>query len=223
MADNVTTQSATLATIPSGTEIATDDAGAGGHVQFVKLANPADGSATAWGDSSDGLPVELTNADAIAIAGVDQHIATIVTTGLETAGTPYVAGDMLDVQFELTNMAAFSAGGGVITTVTLRCDVPAILSGIRLWLFSASVTPAADASPMSFSDADIDKCVGTITLGIPASNALNSIATSVNINLDYSCADTSLFVCMETLNNISSNFAAADDIHLSVVTYRLAS
>lgn len=61
MADNLTTQSATPATIPDSTVIATDDAGAGGHVQLVKLASPAGGSAAAWGDATDGLPVELTN------------------------------------------------------------------------------------------------------------------------------------------------------------------
>ncbi|NIO43427.1 MAG: hypothetical protein GTO41_26695, partial [Burkholderiales bacterium] len=60
MADNLTTQTTTLATIPGSSVIATDDAGAGGHVQLVKLAISTDGSATALtADNTDGLLVNL--------------------------------------------------------------------------------------------------------------------------------------------------------------------
>src|ERR1043165_4584308 len=58
MADTLTTQSATPATIPASTVIATDDAGAGGHVQIVKLAISTDGSATALtADNTSGMLV----------------------------------------------------------------------------------------------------------------------------------------------------------------------
>jgi hypothetical protein len=53
MADNV------AITAGSGTSIATDDAGAGGHVQVVKLAISSDGSATVIpADATDGLAVK---------------------------------------------------------------------------------------------------------------------------------------------------------------------
>lgn len=54
MADNV------AITAGSGTSIATDDAGAGGHVQIVKLAIATDGSATLIpADGTDGMLVNL--------------------------------------------------------------------------------------------------------------------------------------------------------------------
>jgi hypothetical protein len=49
MADNV------AITAGSGTTIATDDAGAGGHVQIIKLAVSTDGSATVIPATTDGL------------------------------------------------------------------------------------------------------------------------------------------------------------------------
>ena len=58
MADTLTTQSATLATIPAATVIATDDAGAGGQVQIVKLALSTDGSATPITADANGLEVQ---------------------------------------------------------------------------------------------------------------------------------------------------------------------
>lgn len=60
MADNVTTQSSTLATIPASTKIATDEDATNGHVQIVKLAVSTDGSATPLtADNTDGLLVDL--------------------------------------------------------------------------------------------------------------------------------------------------------------------
>lgn len=59
MADGVSFQTTTAATPPDATKIATDDAGASGHVQIVKLALSADGSATPITADADGLKVNL--------------------------------------------------------------------------------------------------------------------------------------------------------------------
>jgi hypothetical protein len=63
MADNV------QITAGSGTTIATDDAGAGGHVQVVKLALSADGSATPIPATADGIAVQGSVAHDAADAG----------------------------------------------------------------------------------------------------------------------------------------------------------
>lgn len=69
MADGVTTQSATPATIPASTTIATDDAGVAGHVQIVKLAVSTDGSATALtANNTDGLLVNLGSNNDVTLA-----------------------------------------------------------------------------------------------------------------------------------------------------------
>lgn len=57
MADTITLSAGTA----DGAVVATDDAGAAGHVQIVKLAVSADGSATAIGaDNTNGLDVDVT-------------------------------------------------------------------------------------------------------------------------------------------------------------------
>jgi hypothetical protein len=69
MADTLTTQSATPATVPANSVIATDDAGAAGHVQVVKLAVSTDGSATALtANNTDGLLVNLGSNNDVTVA-----------------------------------------------------------------------------------------------------------------------------------------------------------
>jgi hypothetical protein len=91
MADNLTTQSATPATIPASSVIATDDAGAGGHVQIVKLAVSTDGSATPLtANNTDGLLVNLgSNNDVTVTGSVTASAGTNLNTSalaLETGG-----------------------------------------------------------------------------------------------------------------------------------------
>lgn len=70
MSDNLTTQSATPATVPASSIIATDDAGAGGHVQVVKLAVSTNGSATPLtADNTDGLLVNLGTNNDVSVTG----------------------------------------------------------------------------------------------------------------------------------------------------------
>lgn len=61
MADTVVYQSDTAATPPADTIVATDDAGAAGQVQIIKLAISTDGSATIIpADAANGLDVDVT-------------------------------------------------------------------------------------------------------------------------------------------------------------------
>jgi hypothetical protein len=89
MADNLTTQSATPATIPASSVIATDDAGAGGHVQVVKLAISTNGSATPLtADNTDGLLVNLGANNDVTISDGGNTITvdgTVAVTGVATA------------------------------------------------------------------------------------------------------------------------------------------
>ena len=94
MADTLTTQAATLATIPASSVIATDDAGAAGHVQVVKLALSADGSATPISADANGLEVQ----------------------GAGTAGTP--AGGVVSVQGVASGTVIPVDGSGVTQPVS---------------------------------------------------------------------------------------------------------
>ena len=83
MADTVTFQT-TVATPPDGTVIATDDAGAAGHVQIVKLAIATDGSATLIpAVAADGLLVNLgTNNDVTVTGTVTEASGSAIATSL---------------------------------------------------------------------------------------------------------------------------------------------
>ncbi len=92
MADNV------AITAGSGTDIATDDAGAGGHVQRVKLSLSADGSATAITADSKGLLVQQTtaadfNATVVGTGTFVTQVSGSALTSLELNDDPVFADD----------------------------------------------------------------------------------------------------------------------------------
>ena len=133
MADNLTTTT-TVSTIPDATVIATDDAGAGGHVQLVKLAISTDGSATALtADNSDGLLVNLgTNNDVTVTSGtitanlgatdnavLDAISAATVATQAAVEGTLTVA------SHAVTNAGTFvvQEDGAALTALQLIDDI----------------------------------------------------------------------------------------------------
>lgn len=96
-------------------KIATDDAGAAGHVQVVKLAVSADASAVALpGDAANGLDVDVTRLPAVsgtvAVSSIPSVAGTVSIAG--TALADITAGHAL-------KFAAFSgtAAGGTITCV----------------------------------------------------------------------------------------------------------
>jgi hypothetical protein len=70
MADGVSFQTTAVATPPDATKVATDDAGASGHVQIVKLAQSADGSATPVTADVDGMLVNLGANNDVTVASL---------------------------------------------------------------------------------------------------------------------------------------------------------
>src|SRR3990172_9502987 len=81
MADGLTFTT-TLASAPDGSKVATDDAGAAGHVQIVKLAVATDGSATALtADNTDGLLVNLGTNNDVTLATLPALVAGSANIG----------------------------------------------------------------------------------------------------------------------------------------------
>lgn len=132
MADGVTTTTVSPAGLPDATEIATDDAGAAGHVQIVKLAIAADGSATVLpGDATDGLLVNLGANNDVTVAGV----ASAANQATEIASLS-VLDDWDETDRAKVNVIAGQAGvaagtgavGASVQRVTLASDDPAVAS-----------------------------------------------------------------------------------------------
>lgn len=204
MADNV------AITAGAGTSIRTDD-NAGQHHQAVKITLGADGTFREFADGdqrdSAGYAVWVDPRPKSASQTQNQ-------SGLTTATTAYTSGDVLGSLLTFTSMARASGGRGRITGAVLLDDGD-IISGVDLFLFSATVTFGTDNAAPSISDADAANCVGIIQLPAAIDVGASRIASAHSIAVPYACAATSLFVAMVTRSD-HTFFAAADDLHLTL-------
>lgn len=197
MADNITTQSAAPSTAPAGAVIATDQktiASTPVHVQRVNLAIGGDGDYT--GDT-DG---RLVDGDASSSALFVDQRTLIVPVSVTSAGltnSTYASGDQLGNQFTFAGAARATAGSGRVANALL-IDKADVLGAVDMYLFNATVTPAADNAANAWSDADMAKCVGIIRFSTFDDSANNRILQATNCPVQYVCAATSLFGCLVT-------------------------
>lgn len=207
----------------AGTTIATDDVG-GVHYQRVKLDLGGDGLAvpvttaidTAVGATDpvfgagvihDAALAALTPADGDwTLLRVDGQGAlwtrkppSVVVSATPTLDTAiYTSGDSLHTAvISFANAVRVSGGSGVIGKMVV-VDASAQTAGFELWLFSATVTPAAANAAHSISDADAALCVGVIASGAYFASALNSVSVAKDVQLPFTCAATTLFGILVT-------------------------
>lgn len=210
MADNKTFQSATLATLPSGTVCATDEIG-GVDYQRIKIVDGTDGSTTA-------LIVNSSGAAKVAF-GPDLTKLSATSSGLTTASTAYTPGDQLGTILSWSNAAATSGGFGYITKAALL-DKAKVVGAIDIYLFSASVTGAADNAAADFSDSDMDTyCVGVLQMPAPVTNASNGFA-SLDLQSPIKCDATTLYGMMVTRYG-HTFFGATTDLVVKLFIERL--
>lgn len=216
MADNV------AVTAGAGTTIATDDVG-GVHYQRVKIDFGTDGASAPITSAVDAAsagtdPVFVAGVvrdDALAaLTPIDGDYTTMRVDSLGTlwtrqppsvvvSATPtldtsiYASGDSLHTTvISFANAVRATGGTGTIRKmVIIDKDVQSI--ALELWLFSATVTPAAANAAHSISDADAALCIGVIPSGTYYASALNSIAVS-SPTLPILVAATTLFGILVT-------------------------
>ena len=148
------------------------------YVQRVKLTYSADGSDTHVPADADGLLVNAGGSitatggtlEGLAVALIDDAgdqltfaapAVLSVTPTLDTSA--YADADSMDTTvLSFANAAAVTGGTGHVLRMTI---VDASDQGIdmKLHLFSASVSPAAENAAHSLSDADAAKYIGTIS------------------------------------------------------------
>lgn len=204
MADGITFQSATPATPPAGTIAATDDAGAAGQVQIVKLAISTDGSATVIpADAANGLDVDVTRLPALAagtntigkvrLVDADGDEITVVSGILQTSSasrtvvrksvTPtistsiYAAKDNVGGVMEFTNAAATS--GGTIEVLNVQVvDNDQEMAPFDLVFFDRNPASGTftDNAAMDPTDAELATVVGVLSIGSYADLNDNAVA-----------------------------------------------
>lgn len=128
MADNLTTQSTTPATVPASTQIATDEV-ASVHYQRVKLVDGTADSTTAIpGDATNGLDVDVTRVQGtVNVADGGGSLTVDGTVAVSSVGgTVAVSGPLTDTQLRASSVPV-SDGGGSLTvdgTVGISGTVP---------------------------------------------------------------------------------------------------
>lgn len=184
MADNV------AITAGTGTTIATDEVavngGSTGHVQFVKLVDGTADGATGIPGDSHGLYVS---------SHLDQSRIATTSSGLTIATTAYASGDQVGVEFTFANAARVSGGSGTIVGVTLL-DKADVITGYDVVISRDTLTPAADNSAYTLSDADAEKIVGVVMLGSIVDLGANRLGAQSGLAIPYTCAGTALYATL---------------------------
>lgn len=139
MADNIT-----LNAMTGGSVVATDDTGGTGHVQIIKLAISADGSATIIpADATYGLDVDVTRLPALAagsnvIGGVTQSGSWTVTAN---AGTGTMAVIERGSVIGSTSASVTTTSGQIVaSSATRRTIVLTNLGTDYVWIGASGVT-----------------------------------------------------------------------------------
>lgn len=106
----------------------------------------------------------------------------------------YASGDQMGTEMTLTGMARLAGMGGTIISLTVTDDI--LLMGAHdLYIFNAATTPVADNAANSWSDADMQKLIGVISVPGVVTSALNGQATVNNIGMGFvTSATANLFM-----------------------------
>lgn len=202
MADDLTTQTATLATIPGSSIIATDEAAGGRHVQLVKLADPTNGSATPLGTAT-GIPV-VVRTDLLRV-----QVTPTISTSI------YAAKDAIGGLMTFANAASSSGGSGVIRSVTIE-DNDQERADIDVVFFRATVAgTVTDNAPFDPTDGDLANFVGFVPFGSGFYSDFNdNCAAFVATDLPYSLSGTDLFGVLVARS--TPTYTATTDIVVTV-------
>lgn len=198
----------------SGTTVYTDDTGANGHAQFVKILDGTSGSVEPIeGDTNLGLSVNPKG----------RTTRVQVTPTVDT--NIYASGDCLGGLMSIAGAASYSGGGGRILGVVVVDKTQAQRAAMDLYFYSQSVTMAGNNAAFAPSDADQLYMVGQVALGSWSYNTafpgtpLNSVATAPppasaatsvqSLVVPYVCAATTLY-CQAVVRGTPTYTGASD-------------
>lgn len=156
------------------------------HDAALSALTPADGDYTFL--RVDGQGALWTRRPPLVVVSATPTLDTVI----------YASGDSLHTAvLEFASAVRVSGGSGVVDKLVV-VDKDLQSAAGELWLFSASVTPAAANAAHSISDADADLCVGVIPFGPYYASALNSVSVAKDVRLPFTVAATTLFGILVT-------------------------
>lgn len=188
MPDNVTTQSSTLASVPSGGVYAADLISS---VYFFrqKLALGADG---AW--TADAAGRDTGSGDGAMYVDPRPKSTRIAVTPTVSTTPAYTAKDAVGGLMTFSNAVRASGGSGLLYAVQV-VDKGQQMKDLDLVLFDRSITAPTDNSIFNPSDTELTEAVGTVRIssGDYADFNNNSVATVANVGIEFVLNGTDLF------------------------------
>ncbi|HRA21065.1 MAG TPA: hypothetical protein PLZ56_11510 [Anaerolineae bacterium] len=178
MADNLTTTT-TVSTIPSGTVIRTDDLGAAGHVQIIKLMDGTDGgTGLIGGDATNGLDVDVTRLPALPAGTNNIGDVDVLSLPALPAGTNNIGDvDVLTVPADPfgANADAASATGSISAKLRFIANTGIPVTG-TVTVGSHAVTNAGTFAVQAATAGDVAH--DAADSGNPVSQGLNARTTN---------------------------------------------
>lgn len=192
-------------TAGAGTTVKTDDLGASGHAQYVKLLDGTNGG-------TDEIPG--TAARGLSVDPRRKLVRVQVTPVVDTAVN--AAKDNLGGLLTFANAVRASGGTGQIRSLVVK-DLAQQMAAMDLVLFSATIAAPTTNAVFDPTDAELDTCLGRIPVatGDWADFNGNSVATVRDIGLDLTLAGTSLFGAL--VSRGTPTYATASDLVVTLV------
>lgn len=207
MADNVTTQSATLATPPTSTAIATDEISSV-HYQRVKQALGPNGTHTADQAGRD-------IGSGVGAAYVDNRPSvTRIQVSQTTTATAYEAKDAIGGLMTFANAARVSGGSIHVESVQI-VDEDQQLAAVDLILFSGSITAPTDEAAFDPTDAELLTCVGVVKFTVSDYSDFNDNAVAhKDCAISATLSGTSLYGVLVARG--TPTYASTSSVHVTV-------
>lgn len=213
MADNVTTQSGTLATVPASTVIATDDSG-GAHYQIVEIADATTPTQRLAIDSSGRITALISGSLSIAQNPIRVSVTPTISTSI------YAAGDSIGGEMTIANAAASSGGYGLLRSVVIGDKDNERAEMDILFFDRAQTGTATDQSPFDPADADLANFVGSISVLTSHYNSFSDNAGAVvPCSVPIKCNATSLFAYAVALATPTYTSTSDLTFHFSIERY----
>lgn len=188
MADNVSTQSGTLASVPATTTYAADLISSVYYFR-QKVALGADGTFTADVSGRD-----VGSGDGAMYVDVRPNVARISQTPTISTSPAYAAKDAVGGLLTFANAARVSGGACKVTACQI-VDKGQLMAALDLLLFDRSITAPTDNSIFNPSDTEAGYCVGGFSIfgSDYADVSTNSVAHPAISPLEIVLNGTDLF------------------------------
>lgn len=174
--------------------------------------------------ASEGITLTSSGADIIFTASVagTPFSAPVITnvTGDLTGTVAHTAPNVAPESFEFEQMAITNGGGGMLMDIKVESDMITIASTtLRLWFFNeAPSSIISDNAAFANAYTDRDKRIFYVDVEMGAQEGSStSIVGQASVIKEYKCADTSLFMQVETIEGFTPTSGGKINVTLTVL------